>query len=165
MQVYKNRCSMQHMLTKAKGFTLVEVLVIAPVIILFIGIFVAMLVGLTGESLTVREKNVAVYDAQAAQTDIEAAVERATEFATTTGTLPMPLGKRNETTNTPTTTAFTNTPSGNFTTLILKSPTTDKSPADPTRTLIYTGTGSCNSANALYTYMTIFFYRTGQRYV
>ncbi|MGB3945367.1 MAG: hypothetical protein WBK76_00815 [Candidatus Saccharimonadales bacterium] len=153
------------MSTKQYGFTLVEVLVIAPVVILFIGVFIAMLVTMTGESLMVREKNVAVYDSQATQYDIEAEVERSTGFATTTGALPntpqgtaSPQGVRNETTNTPTNTAFTNTRSGNFDTLIMKSPATDKMPGDPTRKLIFQGDGYCLSANRpIYAYWTVYF--------
>jgi len=145
---------MRHSSTASTGFTLVEVLVISPIIILFIGAFIALLVSLTGETLTIREKNTTAYDTQAALDDIENSVVQATGFMTTSGTVPVPQGKDDSTS---TGTPFTSTTSGQPDTLIVKSPATDQGPSNSARTLIYTGTGSCDSKNPIYTYMTVFF--------
>lgn len=138
---------------QSRGFTLVEVLVISPIIILFIGTFIALIVGLTGESLQLRTKNVAAYDAQAALDDIEDSVSQATGFLiNTNGITYNPQGKNNSST------PFTHTATGESDTLIMRSAATTKSPFDPTRDIIYTGAGSsCNTKNAVYTFVTVFF--------
>lgn len=138
----------------SRGFTLVEVLVISPIIILFIGAFLAMLVSLTGESLVVREKNTAAYDTQSALDDIEASISQAITFLPTTGTVPIPQGKDNSTS---TGTPFTNEVSGEPNTLIIRSAATTARPSDASRELIYMGAGACDSRNPLYTYFTIYF--------
>lgn len=138
--------------TNLVGFTLVEVLVISPIIILFVGMFIALLVTLTGESLVVREKNSAIYDTQSALDDMQASVTQSTAFLSTTGTIQSPQGKNNSSG-----TAFTDVTAGQPDALLLQLPATNKNPRDPTRTLIYTGAGACNSINPLHTYTVIYF--------
>ncbi len=145
---------MQRIAIKATGFTLVEVLVISPVVILFIGAFIGLLVTLTGESLVIREKNVAAYDTQAALDEVETSVTQATGFLTNTNGIAIssPQGKNN------TAAAFTNTNgAGQPETLIVKSAATTKISTDPTRSLIYMGTGACDSKNPVYEYLTVYF--------
>ncbi len=139
------------------GFTLVEVLVISPIIILFIGAFIALVVGLTGESLQVREKNTAIYDVQAALNTMEASVVQTTQFSTATTGVESPQGKNNSATQ------FTNTSGTDPDTLILTIPTTDRRPTDPARNLIYTGTGACNNKNPVYAYTSVFFVDTATK--
>jgi competence protein ComGC len=143
-----------------QGFTLIEVLVIAPIIILFIGAFIALVVGLTGESLQVRAKNSMVYDSQSSLNDIEINASRATQFKSTTGTLQSKQGK-NATATVSDTTPFTSTNSGAPDALIFTAVATDKSPYDSGRSIVYTG-GTCDSANPLYTYTTIYFIASDQ---
>lgn len=146
------------MSTKSQGFTLVEVLVIAPVVILFIGIFISLLVNLTGESLVMREKNAAIYNSQATLDDIESSIAQATSFLATTGSVASPQGKENyDLMETASTTAFTNTGVNGHDALIIQAAVTNKSPNDSTRKLIYTGSGACDSKNPLYTYMIVYF--------
>lgn len=137
------------------GFTLVEVLVISPIIILFIGAFIALLVTLTGESLVIREKNLAVHDTQAALDDMQADIGDATGFLATTadlGAIQSPQGKNDSAQ------PFTNTNgSGNPETLIVRKIATDKNPNDPTRQPIFTGAGACDAKNPIYTYLSIYF--------
>jgi hypothetical protein len=141
-----------HMQTKrTTGFTLIEVMIIAPIVILFIGAFIALVVNLTGESLRLREKNAAAFNVQEALNDIEANVTLATSFHAETPTLVYPQG-RNSTTN-----RFTNVRAGEPDTLIMKAAATTKNPIDPTRSLIYTGSGACNARNVVYQYYTIYF--------
>src|SRR6476660_8290032 len=82
------RSAMQHIRAKSAGFTLVEVLVISPIIILFIGSFIALLVNLTGESLVARERNLTVHDTQAALDQIQTDIGSATGFLATTASTP-----------------------------------------------------------------------------
>lgn len=140
--------------TKSSGFTLVEVLIISPVVILFIGAFIGLLVSLTGESLVIRERNLAVYETQNALDDIETTVSQATGFLVNTNGIAIspPQGKNN------TDAAFTNNNGvGEPETLIVKSAATTKRSNDPTRALIYMGSGACDSKNPMYEYLAIYF--------
>ena len=141
---------MRHIQTSS-GFTLVEVLVISPIIILFIGSFIALLVNLTGESLVTRERNVAIYDSQTALDDIKADVSQATGFLTSTGPLTSPQGKNDSGT------AFTDTNSSAADTLIIKKAATSKTTNDSSREPIYLGAGSCDSRNPIYSYYVVYF--------
>lgn len=140
------------------GFTLVEVLIIAPIVILFIGAFIGLAVTLTSDSLRLRERNEAAYNVQDALNEIESEASLATSFNTTTGTLTSPQGKDNATA------AFTNTASSQPDTLILKSAATTKSLYDPTRELVYTGSGACDARNPIYQIWTVFFVSNGSLY-
>jgi hypothetical protein len=158
MLVLQERLSMRHSQTNAaKGFTLVEVLVISPIIILFIGAFIALVVGLTGESLQLREKNAATYDVQDALNTMEASVVQTTGFMSSTTGVQSPQGLNNSSAQ------FTNTNGTDPDTLLLNIPTTNRRPTDPTRSLIYTGTGACNNTNPIYTYTAVFFVDTATK--
>lgn len=133
------------------GFTLIEVLVISPIVILFIGVFIAFAIGLTGESLQLRERNATAYDAQSSLDDIEMNSSRAIQFLSTTGTLQNKQGKNDGTT------AFTATNGTSPDSLIFTAVATNSSPYDSTRSLVYNGPGACNTSNPIYSYMTIYF--------
>ncbi|AHB41981.1 hypothetical protein RAAC3_TM7C00001G0111 [Candidatus Saccharibacteria bacterium RAAC3_TM7_1] len=136
----------------SSGFTLVEMLIIAPIVILFIGGFVSLLVALTGDSLKRHAQNIMTYETQAALEDIETNAAKATSFLMTTGTLQDKQGK-GDTGGT----AFTNTSSGAPDTLIFTSPATTKNPYDATRGLVYTGSGTCDSTKPVYAYTSVYF--------
>lgn len=137
------------------GFTLVEIMIIAPIVILFIGAFIALVVNLTGESLRLREKNEATYNVQETLKNIRSEVALATSFQTTTGNLASPQGKNSSTL------PFTNTTANEPDTLIMKATATTKSPIDPSRTPVYSGTGACDSKNAVYLYYIVYFVKDG----
>lgn len=65
------------------GFTLVEMMVIAPIVILLIGAFIALIVNLTGEVLSSRGSNVLAYDVQDALNRIEQDVKLSTTYLST----------------------------------------------------------------------------------
>lgn len=67
----------------ARGFTLVEMLVIAPIVIIAIGAFIAAIVSLTGEVLSSRGSNVLSYDTQSALNQIEEDVKLSVGFLAT----------------------------------------------------------------------------------
>ena len=69
--------------SNTKGFTLVEMVVVAPIIILAIGAFIAVIINLTGEVLSSRGSNSLTYDVQDALNRIETDVKlSATTLAT-----------------------------------------------------------------------------------
>lgn len=122
----------------ARGFTLVELLVIAPIALLVITGFIAIMVTMVGDIIVSRSENAMTYDVQSALTSIERDVRLSTEFLTTSGTLPSPQGKNG-------TTPFTSA-SGD---LILGTIATNKNPVDPTRTFTYylNAPNNCTSSN------------------
>lgn len=63
-----------------RGFTLVEMVVIAPIVILAIGSFIAVIVSLTGEVLSSRGSNVLAYNVQDALNRIEEDVKLSSGF-------------------------------------------------------------------------------------
>lgn len=66
-----------------KGFTLIEMLVIAPVVILTIGSFVSVIINMTGDVLSARGSNVLAYDIQDTLNRIEQDVKLSTGFLAT----------------------------------------------------------------------------------
>ena len=136
---------------KTAAFTLVEVLVVAPLIILFIGAFIGLVVTLTGDSLKLRESNAAAFGVQDALDEMGTASGNALGFLTTTGPLVAPQGSGNNTA------AFTNVNSGQANTLIISSAATTKNPYDASRQLVYTGSSPCSSSNPVYSYTTVYF--------
>lgn len=63
-----------------RGFTLVEMIVVAPIVILLIGAFIALIVNLTGEVLSSRGSNVLAYDLQNTLNRIEQDVKLSTTY-------------------------------------------------------------------------------------
>ncbi|HJP80969.1 MAG TPA: hypothetical protein VJ841_01060 [Candidatus Saccharimonadales bacterium] len=112
---------------RQEGFTLIEMLIIAPIVILAIGGFVALMVTMVGEVLVTREESTLTYNTQAALDRIEQDVRLSTQFLVTTGTLTTPQGSDDATA------AFSNTSN----TLLLSTLATDKNPTDISRGLVY----------------------------
>lgn len=86
------------------GFTLVEMLVVAPIVILAIGAFIALIVNLTGEALSSRGSNVLAYNVQDALNRIEDDVKLSAGFLATnnitfTSSNPQGRGAVDSTTN------------------------------------------------------------------
>jgi len=67
-------------LNRSEGFTLVEMMIIAPIVILLIGAFIALLVSLTGEALSSRGADALSYDVQNTLDQIELDVQRSSAF-------------------------------------------------------------------------------------
>ncbi len=116
---------------RAGGFTLIEVLIIAPIVILAISGFIALMLTMVGNVLQAREQNTLVYDTQDALDRIEQDARLTTQFLTTSGGEPSPQGAN---ANFQGTSAFTATASG---AIILSSIATTKNPSDTTRDLVY----------------------------
>lgn len=109
------------------GFTLIEMLIIAPIVILAIGGFVALMVNMVGEVLVTREESSLAFETQQALDRIEQDVRLSTQFLVTSGTLTSPQGSDDGAA------AFSNASNA----LLLSSLATDKNPSDVSRGLIY----------------------------
>lgn len=150
--------------SRQKGFTVVEMLVVAPVLILAIGAFVLAAVLLTGESISAREKNTLAYDTQAALDEVETNINRATTFLATTGSVTAPQGSNDLTSPATATAPFTNVTSGQPDSLILQAGATTYGPNNVNRTLIYNGSGTCNPSNGVFLYTVVYFVRSNILY-
>lgn len=112
---------------RSQGFTLIEMLVIAPLVIITISGFVALMVSMVGDVLVTRDQNNLTYEAQDSLDRIEQDARLSVQFLNTTEALPSPQGVNDGTG------AFTNAQN----TLILSSVATDENPRSDTRWLIY----------------------------
>ena len=117
--------------TQSLGFTLVEVVVIAPILILTLGGFVLALVTMVGDTLASRDTNMLVHDTQTTLTRIEQDVRLATGFQSTSGTVPSPQGQDLTYTGT---SAFVAASTNH---LIMSVPTTTLNPLDSNRAIVY----------------------------
>lgn len=143
----------------AAGFTLIEMLIIAPIVILAIGGFITLMVTMVGSVLATRDQTTMIYQSQDALNRIEDDIRLSAQFLTTTGTLVSPQGSNNNFTGTA---AFTNTTNA----LILQTLATTKNPADSTRELVYykAQPNQCDAQkvfNAVYFNKVIYFIKSG----
>lgn len=126
---------------KSRGFTLVEMMIIAPVALLVITGFIALMVTMVGNVIASHQRNVMTHDIQNALNMIEQDVRLSTEFLTSTGTMLSPQGKDNATA------PFLSTSDD----LILGEIATDKNPIDPTRGFVYyDAPNSCSDPAEVY---------------
>lgn len=142
------------------GFTLIEMLVVAPLIILLIGTMIAYLSSLTGSGLQTNTQMALAYDTQDALGDIETYGSLATSFLSSTSTLPNGQGKNSSPSNPNDSTAFNDSSA----TLMMQVPATTKNPLDPARTLIYKGSSPCDPSADPLKYVLIYFVANGALY-
>ncbi|MFZ2836680.1 MAG: hypothetical protein WAZ21_05185 [Candidatus Saccharimonadales bacterium] len=153
---------------KNHGFTIVEVLVIAPIVILALGAFIAVMVNMTAEVLKTQSENSMVQNTQDALNTIEQDVKLSGQFlAANELTAQTPQGYDNGTgpiNDGSNANSFANVyPTGNTKgkMLILRTFMTDKNPIDGTRQPIYTNqpTFSCSpkTINKLFASNTVYF--------
>ncbi len=129
----------------SKGFTLVEMLIVAPIVILMIGIFVSAIVSMTGDVLATRASNSMAYNIQDALNRIQSDVVLSGSFlAANDVALVSPQGYDNATG------VFKNVNSDTSVgpMLILKSYTTTINPQNSARGIVYMSgqPNACNSA-------------------
>jgi hypothetical protein len=129
------------------GFTLIEILIIAPIVILVVSGFVALMINMIGDSLVTGTQNTLTYNTQDALDRIEQDTRLTTQFLATSDTLPSPQGSNN---NFAGTAAFSSSNS-----LILGGLTTDQNPANINRQLIYYA-NQPNNCGSLQTYNRVF---------
>lgn len=119
----------KHTWRLSAGFTLIEIMIIAPVVILVVSGFVALMISMVGDSLVTREQNTLAYETQDALDRIEQDTRLTTQFLATSSNQTAPQGSDSNFTGTA---AF-----GSSNSLILGSLTTDKNPTDTSRQLIF----------------------------
>lgn len=125
-----------------KGFTIVELLIIAPIVILVIGAFISVIVNITGEVLMARGANSMAYNIQDTLNRIEADIKLSTTFLSTNNiSLVSPQGYNDDTT------AFHNVSVGNSQALILNTLATTGNPLALTSGVVYL-TGKPNACNS-----------------
>lgn len=139
------QCMLPKTTSTQSGFTFVEMVVIAPLVILVVTGFIAIMINLTGDTMISSSRSKLTFDTQAALNRIEQDVRITAQFVTTTGTLPSPEGRDNGTL------AFTNGQS----TLILQAYLTTSNPSDyrQARSLVYTkrnASDPCDTASKIY---------------
>ncbi|MGV9001531.1 MAG: hypothetical protein ACOH18_01060 [Candidatus Saccharimonadaceae bacterium] len=126
--------------TLRRGFTLIEMMVIAPIVILLIGSFIALIVNLTGEVLSSRGSNSLTYDIQDALNRIEGDVKLSTTYLAVNNTslTGTKQGYGSDTTN-GSTVSFTNIKKtgGSNASLILNGLVTNGNPMSSTTGLVY----------------------------
>lgn len=125
------------------GFTLIEMLVVAPIAILLIGTIIYAIVQLTGDALAERSSAVLINEIHSSLERIETDTKLSGAFlAQNNMTLTSPQGSDDGTAN------FTSVTSGDDV-LILNSFVTTASPSDSTRSLVYLADmpNACNSDN------------------
>ena len=118
----------------SKGFSLVEMLIVIPIVIIMIGVFVTAIVTMTGDVLSTRATNALAYNIQDALSRIKNDVKLSGAFlATNDIILTSPQGYNNDTTN------FDNANSdpeiGQI--LILKTYATTSNPLSSTQNVMY----------------------------
>ncbi len=124
------------------GFTLVELVVVAPIIILLIGTFIGLIVNLTGEVMSSRGANVLTFDVQDTLNRIEEDVRLSTTYlAVNNIDLTSTKQGYGGTTSAGSTVNFTNvdktSSSGSSASLILNGLVTDGSPLSSDTELVY----------------------------
>jgi Tfp pilus assembly protein PilV len=152
---------------KHQGFTIVEVLVIAPIVILALGAFIAVMVNMTAEVLKTQSENSMVQSTQDALNTIEQDIKLSGQFlAANELTAQSPQGYadgQGPINSASDANSFTNVTTGDTRSkmLILRTFTTDKNPIDGTRQPIYTDqpSGNCDqkTVNKLFSSNTIYF--------
>lgn len=116
---------------KNAGFTLVEMLVVAPIVILFIGSVIYLLVNLTGETIASRNEDALTYDVQRALAQIESDVQTSEQFLAVSDISLTTTGQGyGDTPSTDSTTVFKNieTSGGSSASLIIQSYATNGNP-------------------------------------
>lgn len=159
--------------SKSRGFTVIEVMIMAPILMLVIGVFVGLIVELAGQSVVSRAQSQAVYDVQDALSRVEQDVKTSIGFLATNSFTPTsPQGSSNDTTsfiniNSTTTASGTCVSSSQTCVLILNMPATTLNPNDPSTKPVYgvNAPSSCASldvvSNSVLKYNIVYFVSNG----
>jgi type II secretory pathway pseudopilin PulG/formylglycine-generating enzyme required for sulfatase activity len=127
---------------KPSGFTIVELLIIIPIVVIIAGVFIGAIITMTGDVLAGRASNMLSYDIQDALKQIEQDVSLSGGFLATNNFDPVtPQGSNNDTTK------FKNANATNPA-LILNIYATTSSPLNYSRKLAYISSqpNQCNSS-------------------
>lgn len=142
---------------KTAGFTLVEILVVAPIVILSITFLVALMVSLVGSVMTSKERSAVIYETQATLNAMEQDIITAGAFSSNSGAMISPQGRDDLTA------AWT---TGQDSAFIIEGFATDKNPLDTARKPIFymnkpNACGATENMNTPFTIKTIYYLRNG----
>lgn len=144
------------------AFTLVELMVAIPMVIVVIGVIVGLMIALVGNVISSNSKNQMIYDVQTALNQIEQDTFLSTSFVDTYSA-PTPQMKSDSTGMYDATPAAGTTPD-----VILSQLGTTKNPMDPTRAIAYYARPNpCSgdiAANDLFLIKVVYFVRSGALY-
>lgn len=143
---------------KQKGFTLIEMLVVAPIVILTIGAFLTVIISMTGEVLASRASNNLSYNVQDALDHIEQDVKMSNGFLATNTVMGTNQGYNDDAT------AFTNVGGASGTSLILNMVATTTNPVSASSSYVYLKNkpNSCAAPqnNVPFSYNVVYFLKT-----
>lgn len=144
MEFHKNKWFKQPMSRNNKGFTIVEVMIVMPIIILVIGGLISAIIVMTGDVLANKEASYLQYSIQDALDRIEYDTKISAGFlATNNITIYDRQGYENNNSS-PFENADNSNSGPNSTSLILNYYATTNNPADSTRNLVYSkGINNC----------------------
>lgn len=116
------------------GFTLVEVLIISPLVILVVAVIIAFMINMTGDALQTRERNGLIHTVQSGLDQVEADIRLAVRIVDSTSQLfPALANGQGSNANFSDNTHFVSDAS----TLVLEQYSTSANPYDPNRSLLY----------------------------
>lgn len=140
-----------------KGFTLIEMLVVAPIVILAIGAFLTVIISMTGEVIASRASNALTYNVQDALNRIEQDVKLSSSFISSTSNFALSnnQGYNDDTTN------FTNVSASNGSAIILNMVATTTNPINANSAYISLigkpNPCASSTGNAPFTYSVVYF--------
>lgn len=142
---------------ESAGFTLVEILVVAPIVMLSITFMIALMVSLVGSVMTSKERSAIIYDTQSTLNTIEQDIITAGAFNSNSGALISPQGRDDLTA------AWTTSQDSAF---IIEGFASDKNPLDTARKPIFymnkpNACGTAENMNTPFTINTIYYLRNG----
>lgn len=129
------------------AFTLVEILLVAPVVILTITIFIGVIVAMTGDLLRTKASTDIVHTTQAALAQIEDDARLSTEFVASSYATNSPQGI--VTGNYDGTTGAAISTTSSPAKLIMRTLTTTQNPSLDTRALAYASANSCGTISTV----------------
>lgn len=125
---------------KYSGFTLIEVMIITPIVLITIAVFVSALIAMSSEVAKTQVDNNMVYNVQDALNTVERDARLSANFlAGNEFAVPAPLGYSD---GSGAINSFTNNGT-NGEMLILRGISTDRNPLNPSRQLIYKSANGC----------------------
>ena len=151
---------MSNIFKNQRGFTLVEMVVVAPIVILAIGAFLTVIISMTGEVIASRTANTVTFNIQDSLSRIEQDVKLSTDFLAT-NSIALPLANAQGYNDDDT--AFTNVGGTSGTALILDMAATITDPSTGDGSFVYRANepNSCESAevfnNTVMNYNVVYF--------
>ncbi len=144
-----------HKRSNKSGFTLVEIAVVAPIVILVIGTFIFAVIKMTGDVMATRAADILANDIQDSLNKIDYDMKIGGVYLNTSITPSPPQGSSNDATAFLTT--ITNGTATNNLPLIINTYATTDNPLATTKNLVYKNPSSCTNATTPMMFNTVYF--------